>query len=359
MDIPDIVGDEESASAGERARSLFFLGRRLERLFLGGVLLVVLSFLSVLFTTVNKQLKEDSTAASVALLEERIIHDKEHLTELFQHRNDPAPRAIAAPTPERIRALSETRKKLGLPELAPTPPAQPPLPESKERYADVLGKLVQDVIRKTKAADLPLILKLEDLTVSPDDLLKKVTDQRVLLEAKPASFWGIETPRALRLTYADQNYIVPYGVISILILIPLPILILGWLAAVYMTRQRELIIIAELRDYKQAFPHILNFLPVDFTRLFPKSKISKRDLAQTHRSNRIFLVIVRSTVIVMFCLPIVFGFAYSMSIAWELSGELASPLFAIGALAFVVMLFQVIVLVSQEAFLLRGKLFTE
>jgi hypothetical protein len=203
------------------------------------------------------------------------------------------------------------------------------------------------------------MLKLVDLSASPEDLLKRVTDQRVLLESKPASFWGIETPRALRLKYADQNYTVPFGVISILIMIPLPILILGWLAAVYMTRQRELIIIAELRDYKKAFPHILNFLPVDLSRLFPKSKTSKRDLAQTLRFHRVFLLVVRALVIGLFSLPMVLGFAYSLENSWELSGEPVSPLFFGGALAVFVMSMQIVALVLQEAFLLRGKLFTE
>jgi hypothetical protein len=150
MDLPDILSDEDRTSAGERARSLFFLGRRLERLFLGGVLLVVLSFLSILFTTASNQAKEDNATAGLAMLEESIAKDKAHLTELFQHRNDPPPRTIVAPTAERLKELAGTRKKLGLSNLAPIPPPPPTKPEPQEKYSDVLSNLEKDVIQKRK-----------------------------------------------------------------------------------------------------------------------------------------------------------------------------------------------------------------
>jgi hypothetical protein len=354
MDFPEIVGEDEDSSSEQRSRSLYFLGRRLERLFLGGVLLILLSFLLVLLTTASKQLADDSATAAVTILEESIAQDRDHLLELFQQRNDPPARSAGPQTPARLKELSETRKKLGLPDPPPTP-AQTTLPEPQKKYAHVLSELVIEATRKSKVPDSDLILKLVDFNASPDDLLKKLATRREALESKPTSLWGIETPRMLRLKYADQSYTVPYDVISILVMIPLQILILGWLTAVYMTRQRELIAIAELRDYKQAFPHILNFLPVDFGRLLPMKKVPKR----THQQNQVIMFIVRALVIVLFSLPMFLGFVYSFLTLWDLSGESPSLWFFLGGIAVVVMFVQIVGLVAQEFFLLRGKLFVE
>jgi hypothetical protein len=356
MDLPDILGEEDSSSTEQRSRSLYFLGRRLERLFLGGVLLVVLSFLSVLLTTASKQLTNDKALAGVTALEESIAKDKDHLTELFQHRNDPPPRSVAPETPERLKALSATRKQLGLPDPPPIP-AQPSLPEPKEKYTDVISKLVLDCIKQSKVTDSDLISKLLDFNSSPEELQKTLAVRREALENKPTSFWGIETPRTLRLRYADQSYTASYDVISILIMIPLAFLILGWLTAVYMTRQRELITIAELRDYKQAFPHILNFLPVDFARVFPiKRKIPKR----SHKQNQVALCIVRAFVILLFSVPMVLGFVYSLLTLLDRSGDTPSLFwFLLGTIVVGAMLVQILALVAQEGFLLSGKLFVE
>jgi hypothetical protein len=358
MDIPDIVGADESSSSDDKSRNLFFLGRRLERLFLAGVLLIILSFLSVLITTANKQLKEDHASTSLVLIEDRLVHDQDHLDDLYRHKDDPPARIVTPPSAEEFKALSKTRKSLGLPPLA-TAPIAPQAEKPRETYADALNKIVVDVAVKTEKT-LSDLTKLVNSALPPQDLIAAVNSQRLAIAAKPTMLWGIETPRMVRLKYADQDYGIPYDVIAILLMLPLPILILGWLAALYMTRQRELLIIAGLRDYKLAFPHILNFLPVDLGRFFPiNPRVSKRSAARAQRVNRNVLVFVRAAVLLLFASPMIMGFAYSLLTSWEVAAEPVSAPFAAGAFLTTVMLVQTIALIVQEARLLHGKLFTE
>lgn len=357
MDLPDILGEDDSSSTEQRSRSLYFLGRRLERLFLVGVLLVVLSFFSVLLTTASKQLTSDNVLDSVVALQDSIAKNKEHLTELFDHRNDAPPRTVAPQTLERLKELSQTRRQLGLPDQPPPGPPQPSLPKPQEKYFDALNKLVQDAISHSKLRDSDLISKLLDSNASPENLEKMLATRRESIESKPASFWGIETPRTLRLQYADQSYIVPYLVMSILVVASQAFLILGWLTAVYMTRQRELVTIVNLRDYKQAFPHILNVLPVDLSRFITRKK---RGMKTDFRPYRIFLFLVRAAVILLFSVPMIFGFTYSLVMLLDISGAVQSFFWLfLGWAATTVMALQVVGLLVQDGVLLRGKLFVE
>lgn len=128
-----------------------------------------------------------------------------------------------------------------------------------------------------------------------------------------------------------------------------------------MTRQRELIHISDVEDYKVAFPHILNFLPVTFDKVEHriKSRQSPKFRAIARTINRIAQSLLRSAVILLFTVPMVVGFAYSLYQLWEVEIDAFSMLFQIGAFLVMVMTIQSLKLIMQEWMFLHMKEFYE
>ena len=74
-------------------RALYFLGRRVERLFLTGIILVVLCFLEAYLTTANRELSNDQSASVIAALLGRLRSEEPKLTVLFGAKLEtPVPR---------------------------------------------------------------------------------------------------------------------------------------------------------------------------------------------------------------------------------------------------------------------------
>lgn len=99
-------------------------------------------------------------------------------------------------------------------------------------------------------------------TLDPETLLKKISTRAEELASQPIRVWGIETPLALPLQYGQAQYAIPLSIFSISLQIILVPLLIVWTASLYMTRQRELLLIRQLDDYKFAQPHMLNILPI-------------------------------------------------------------------------------------------------
>lgn len=245
--------------------------------------------------------------------------------------------------------------------MPPIPPPEPPKPRPKQlTYREALDGIVAD-LSKGSIVRRSEIEKYIDATQPPQELIKALQREKDLVESKPTSVWGIQTPRLLQVQYAGQDFRIPFGFLSAALAIALGPLIIGWLGALYMTRQRELINIAHIEDYKLAFPHLLNFLPVNFYTFAQPTESSQMQKIRTLTSafNRVSQGIFRSAVILLFSVPMVFGFMYSLTQLWEIEPDDFSSLFFLGVGLVLVMVIQSLVLLLQEWLFMRKKEFYE
>ncbi len=334
-------------------RALFPLGRRVERLIYGGILLIVLCFIETYSTTANRQLAEDRSTRAVSVLLDRLEKKQGDLALLFYS----TPQLRQSSKSEREQAVDDTRRKLGLPTLAEMPRSAPSA--EPQTYSDALGEIVAEIVRNGIAQQQDLEGYI-DPKKSPDVLISAVQTQLQRLQSKPTSVWGIETPHLLQLQYAGLDYKFPFGFISGVLAIALAPLIVGWLGALYATRQRELVLISAIEDYKLAFPHILNLLPVVFSmteRLVTRPTPIKTQTI-TRKINQALLLLYRLLVILVLALPLVVGFSCSLSQLWAVVNSV-SYLFYLGIFMVTVMCIQLLSLLLQEDIFLRGKQFYE
>jgi hypothetical protein len=345
-------------------RALHFLGRRVERLIFAGILLIVVCSIDTYLATASRQLAEDSSASALTALLNRLESQRDMLTLLFQAKPEPEPAPQVRQqrsSPERERVIAETRQKLGLPPAPPPAPPKPPKPRPKPpTYAGSLDTLLEDVVRSTHSTRTDLS-KFIDSAKSPDDLIKVLRQQRDILEQRPTNVWGVETPRLFALHYGGLEYKFPSYFISSTLTIALAPLLIGWLGALYATRQRELMMIAHLDDYKLAFPHILNFLPVNFQELAARLNFRKK-VRNSHIDTviaRIALSLFRSCVVLLFSAPMVLAFIYSTFQLWILADEPVSLAFTVAVIVIITITMQSLLLVLQEWLLLHRKLFFE
>lgn len=341
-------------------RSLYFLGRRVERLIFGGILLVVLCFIETYLTTANRQLAEDRSVNAITSLLNQLESKEPQLTALFQIKAEsPSLRLLQlSKSTERQKSINETRRKLGLP---PSPPPEPSnmLPK-QQTYKEALDTIVSE-LEKGSIAQRAELEKYVDSIKSPKELIQTLSQQRKLIEDIPTTVWGIQTPRILQLQYAGLDYKFPFGFISSMLAIALAPLIVGWLGALYMTRQRELILIAAMDDYKLAFPYILNILPVNFHTI--NSQFKKNNNTKTQiffrKINRFFVSAFRLFVLLIISLPMLLGFTYSLFQLWMVTANAIPYLFYIGIFMVLVMAIQILALVSQDLVFLHNKEFHE
>ena len=129
-----------------------------------------------------------------------------------------------------------------------------------------------------------------------------------------------------------------------------------------MTRQRELILISDIVDYKIAFPHILNFLPIYFDRV--ARQINQQTRNSRYRvfvgaANRIWQAVIRSFVILVFVLPMIFSYTYSFIQLLEVGGGRTSLLWFYCGILEVFIFGQSFGLIFQEWAVLHRKEFYE
>ncbi|MBU9217939.1 hypothetical protein KTD55_28130 [Burkholderia gladioli] len=326
------------------------LGRRIERLMYFGGLLVVACALQVYMVATVNFIGTDNPAA-FSVLADRIEESQSRLQDLFSA-------SVAPPTlrPRDTSAeIAVTRKLLGLP-----PPELPPEPIAKDTYASSLDRLVLETAAKTGMRPTVLSGRL-DTKKPPLDLVKSLRERQKELEKQPIVVWGIEAPITLPFQYGAAQYQVPNWVFANLLFIALLPLCIGWLGSIYFTRQREIFILRKVSDYKVAFPHILNILPI-----VPMSIDSVADarfvrMKYKYHSrvfNRIFFSLLRSILILVFALPMVFTIGYS-ALALLFERDSAGILvYILTPIIAVVLVSQVAMLIAQEWWLLWGKEFS-
>lgn len=326
---------------------LFELGRRLERLLYFGSVLLLLCFFELYFVSAAIYSRAESPEG-VAELISKFESNSAHLQELFEASRVAR---VEKGNLERDARYSVMRLRLGLPE----PTIVSDLP--KATYKDVVSELVASVSKQSKTS-IEGTKRLIDAQKPPEEILTILHKHHQDILNKPITVWGIETPLVVPVQYGTAQYQVPTSFIANALLVGLVPLLIAWFGSLYVTRQRELIILRQVRDYKISFPHVLNILPIVFSS-FPMMSINRlknaKGQSMNRTVNRFGSGVVRSFILLLFIAPMGLIVAYSavqlvlirQDITWI---ELVVVFFAGFCL-----LIQAILLVAQEWIILWGK----
>jgi hypothetical protein len=331
---------------------LKFLGRRIERLLYVGSILLLLSFGELYLTLVSLDVSGSRVQAIDSMLS-HLTEKERDLTSLFEAQN--RRKRIDAQTEEQ-RRVQATRKALGL-----APETAPEVPDAASYALEVQKLAISAAI--DNAIDVSDFEASIDFSKSPDDILKSLSAQRAAIQQQAVSVWGIEVPRTLSVEYMGGKYHVSSRFAALALLIALTLFNVAWLGSLSLTRQRELIAIYRLEDYKKAFPHIINILPVNFS--WASERISRKQTRKKIRLNRtvsrIEASVFRTFVVLMISVPI---FAINVYCGfkllpfWDRESQ-GFALFCVWMIVSIVLLIQTLVLVAQEWVLLWGKEFNE
>lgn len=325
---------------------LFTIGLRIERLLYLGFFLLLLCGLQVYFTAAAAHFSATETGALdslIAILEQ----NKSELQSLYDSDRKPRPRDT-----EREQRVATMREKLGL------PAAQSQTRGDRPTYK---GKLQDLLISLPGSLDLRGQLGgTLDSAQSPEEILTRLRSLRQGKLQERGTVLGIEAPRLMTLQYGSADFRVSAQPLATGLLLAFYPLLLVWLGSFYITRQRELLGIRSAQDYKEAFPHILNFVAVDFSGL--QRRLGFRAKPREARINlyisRFATTFIRCVFVVMAVAPMITGIAYSTV---QLFGLLDPPMYfiALAAVAFIIVMLLGLASVIQEALALRGKLFYE
>lgn len=349
---------DNSEKQGE-AQTLQTLGKRVERLLFAGTFVLAACFVELYFATASERLAEDRPTDSLQRLVTELEGVEPALNQLFTIKSDVSAPAVSN-IPARIqndreRTLAETRRALGLPAETRERPSGSKAVLKTETYADRVRDITNKAAIATQA-DASEISKLVDISMPPRALIATLREKIAVATRKPLQVWGIEMPRQLSVQYAGLDAKVPAGIIAKMLLAVLAPILIGWASSLYLTRQRELLLISKLEDYKLSFPHVLNLVPVTFERLGEPFNSAK--MANPHSSaNRYFALCLRVAVILLFLAPMIISLAYSgYSLAAPITGSFTITSIVCFFVSFILVL-QGIGLLFQEAIILRGKEF--
>ncbi|QYD70082.1 hypothetical protein KZJ38_07155 [Paraburkholderia edwinii] len=315
-----------------------------------GALLLVACALQIYMVATVDYIGTDNPAG-FSVLSDKIERSQEKLQEMFDAATAPRRPALTIQSSE----VEVTRKHLGLP---PEIHAAEPVPN--ETYSSALSRLVSETALQTGMRSTVLSASVDNKK-PPLDLIQALRYRQRELEKRPVVVWGIEAPVTLPFQYGAAQYQVPNWVVANLLFIALIPLCIGWLGSLYFTRQRELFLIRKLADYKAAFPHILNILPVIPISLNYVAELRLVNIKRKNRSrafNRTFYSLLRTLLILIFTTPMLSTLAYSVV---GLLFVKNNPSIWVGIVALIlgiILVAQVTMLVVQEWWLLWGKDFT-
>jgi len=327
------------------------LGRRIERLFyFGALLLAALLFLVYLTSAVlfvNAQ-----NPAAFGRFAAMLTEQKTELQDLWD-----APAASSdKQDAQRLKKIAKSRASLGLRPLAPTQQVS-----TQKTYREALAELIAQASKET-GLKAEVLVGLVDSQKPPDELIARALKEQARLSSQSITVWGIEAPLMLPVGYGRAEYRVPTTVLAQILLIALAPVVIVWMSSLYSTRQRELLMIRKLERFDLTFPHVLNILRVSFhgtewarnrQRIKPKERGAERLLAKLATGG------LRNLAILLVTAPMLLAFAYSSATFLSAKNEPSFLEVAWLLVAGVWMLLLVIQLLAQEWFLLWDKEFFE
>lgn len=320
-------------------------GLRIERLLYLAFFLILLCCLEIYLTASAAHFSASDTRSIDSVID-AVEQDRSELSRLFEIQKKPA-----LPDTAREQRAAAMREKLGLP-----PAAQ------KEAAGDNYKQRLENIL-----IALPRMWELKaqlseafDSKSPPDEILAKLRNLRASKIPDKGTILGIETPRLLTLQYGSADFRFSAQPLATALLIALYPLSVVWIGSFYITRQRELLAMRQLADHKETFPHVLNFLVVDFSGFH--RRIGLPTSRKNVRNNLILLAVLTTSIrclfLAMLVAPIIGGLAYSSLQLFDLLSPPISIWISTGAVFLFVALLG-LSLVIQEAIALRGKQFYE
>ncbi|QHJ00968.1 hypothetical protein GT347_25055 [Xylophilus rhododendri] len=333
----------DQATNPKRRSMLSSIGLRIERLLYLVFFLLLMCALQVYLTAAAVHFNATDTRILDSFIQ--AIEEKQSELSLLYNEGQ----RIRRPTTDRDKRVATMRESLGLPasQLQETLDGQ----KYKARLREILLSTPQwyTLNENTINAEKPIeqiLLDLRQLRQS------KIQDRGTVL--------GIEIPRLYTLQYGSAAFRLSAQPLAFALLIALYPLTFVWLGSFYITRQRELLALRALKDYKQAFPHILNFVAVDFSSLQQRMGIlvKRKDARINLLASKIATTTLRGVFLTITVTPLVAGLGYSTIQLHDLL-ELPIPATAVATVAYIVMMALTFGLIIQEITALRGKIFYE
>lgn len=326
------------------------LGRRIERLMYFGALLLVACVIEIYVVSTVDYVRSDNPEA-FGVLASKLESRQDELQSLFETSRSTSSRAGSEITP----AIQQSRVLLGLPPEHPLPAASRGV-----SYVSTLNALIVETSRQTGMRE-SVLSTIGNASHPPAELIGNARAKQKQLQSRAVVVWGIESPMTLPFQYGSAQYQIPNGVLAVLLLVALVPLCIGWFGSLYFTRQRELFLLRGLTDYKAAFPHMLNVLPInplslpsvfDFRHVRIKSKYRSRKVG------RVVCALVRTCVLLVFAGPVLSSIGYALVSLLVNGIDISLPWMASFIVIFATLLFQVTALIVQEWILLANKEFT-
>ena len=325
---------------------LFTIGLRIERLLYFGFFLLLICALQVYLTTVAVHFSAKETRTIESLIDV-IERNASILQDLYE--KDSAP---SSPNSEREARVERMRKILGL------EAARRLNTDNGPTYASKLQELLLSLPDWSSLRG-----QLEGVFSSDKDPLALIAGLKELQKSRTpekGTVLGIESPRQLTLQYGSSDFRFSALPLAAGLLVALYPLVFVWLGSFYITRQRELMAIRRANDYKDAFPHILNFVVVDSSN-FQKSvglPVKRKEVRFNLFLSRMATTLTRFVFVVMTVVPLVVGIGYS---SFQISQLLEFPTFVevLTSIAFLTLASLAFVSAVQEVITLHGKTFYE
>lgn len=326
------------------------LGRRIERLMYFGAILLVACAVEFYVVSTVEYVRSDNPEG-FAVLASKIESQQETLQRLF----DEAKLARSGVNRQLDARVQKNRASLGLP-----PERQVIAKEAGETYSVMLNRLVTEASLQTGMRS-SVLSSVGDARKSPSELVTSARARQKELQSRAIVVWGIESPVILPFQYGSAQYQIPNWVLANLLLVALVPLCIGWFGSLYFTRQRELFMLRQLTDYKSVFPHLLNILPIvpsSLPHVFEARLVKIKGKYRARRINRIACSILRTSVLLVFSIPLILVVCYS-TFSLLINNLEINPMWMILSLLLIItLLIQVLALIAQEWILLWKKEFS-
>ncbi|MFB9158583.1 hypothetical protein [Chromobacterium violaceum] len=322
------------------------LGLRIERLLYSGFFLIIISISQIYFSETAAYFS-NPTNSSIDIIINTIDKNKTELSKIFDSE-----KMENKPSTERDLAANTIRRKLGLP---PVKSQNIINKKREESYHEKLSKIFHQ--NSLLNYDEKIIADVMDDRKSLMQLLNELKAIRAQNEKKSAEILGIEIPRLLSFQYGSADFKIPSKLIAIILFLIIQPLSLIWLGSFYLTRQRELILMRKIDNTSIVFPHILNWLTIDFSHS-QSNIINIKNRTKILRVAAFFTTSFRCLIVTVIAFLIILPSIYSAAI---LKTALSINI-ALSIICFIFLLINIILftmLFSQELEVMKGKVYYE
>jgi hypothetical protein len=302
-----------------RTRSLWSIGRRVERLLVAGTVLVALSLLAFYLAFAARHYAEDRISQGMESLALLIEGDDKVLQRFYE--------------------LESQRQKLASKKKEPV---------TENFYA----KALEDKIARASTlsgADAQSLRGLVSEKQPPAELVKALRERKKELDERPATVAGVIVPSS------SLGTRLPAAFVANMFIVTLAPLIILWLAALRITRAREK---AAMDGASEPYPHALNAEDLPLEALVVRHAGSRWDALPSAQLKAALLAFLRMAVLALLVVPLIAAYIATVTtLGMGTDGAWLRALYAV--VVFAVMLVQAAGLLLAEVPAAPGKPFED